>query len=124
MPKDNPSAGLGHRHDWEEAIVWLSDATEAATLVGFSVSGHGGLVTTKSPSLSGTNPLAGYTSYWPLNHQLIQTGQIGGAQPVIAWDNLTVAAQTTLQTADFGSAIVPCRDATFTSNLVKGYAGL
>lgn len=122
MPKDSPSDGLGHRHDWEEAIVWLSDATAAATLKGFSVSAHGGIETTTSPGLSGTRPLAEYISYWPVNHQLIQTSTVGGSQPLIAWDSLPTVAQTALQTTDFGSAIVPFKDSTFTANLAKGYA--
>ena len=27
MPKDEPSDGLGHRHDWEGVIIWLSSST-------------------------------------------------------------------------------------------------
>lgn len=122
MPKDSPSDGLGHRHDWEEAIAWLSGNTTDATLVAFSVSAHGGISTTTSPSLDGNNPLAGYISYWPLDHQLIQTSTVGGMQPLIAWESLTTAAQSALQTTDFGSAIVPFKDSTFTANLAKGYA--
>lgn len=122
MPKDSPSDGLGHRHDWEEAIVWLSDNTATATLKGLSVSAHGGIETTTTPGLSGTQPLVEYVSYWPLNHQLVQTTTVGGAQPLIAWDSMPVAAQTAMQDTDFGSAIVPFKDSTFTANLAKGYA--
>jgi hypothetical protein len=28
MPKDEPSAGLGHRHEWEGVIIWLSSVTD------------------------------------------------------------------------------------------------
>lgn len=124
MPKDEPSTGIGHRHDWEEAIAWLSAESEDATLVAFSVSGHGGISSSSSPGLSGDNPLAGYESFWPLDHQLIQTTTVGGTQPLIAWENLTTAAQDALQNTDFGDAIVPFKDSTFTSNLAKGYASL
>lgn len=124
MPKDSPSDGLGHRHDWEEAIAWLSGDSADAELVAFSVSAHGGISSSTSPGLSGNSPLAGYISYWPLDHQLIQTTTVGGSQPLIAWDSLTSAAQTALQTTDFGDAIVPFKDATFTANLAKGYATL
>lgn len=124
MPKDEPSDGLGHRHDWEEAIVWLTSNTADATLAAFSVSAHGGITTTTSPSLSGNSPLAGYISYWPVNHQLIQTTTVGGTQPVIAWESLTTAAQNALQTTDFGDAIVPFKDDNFVTNLGKGYATL
>jgi hypothetical protein len=41
MPKDSPSSGLGHRHDWENVVVWLSSASESATLRGVAISAHG-----------------------------------------------------------------------------------
>lgn len=122
MPKDEPSTGIGHRHDWEEAIAWLSSDSTDATLVAWSVSAHGGISSTTSPTLSGNSPLAEYVSYWPLDHQLVITTTVGGQQPLIAWDSLTTAAQDALQTTDFGDAIVPFKDSTFTSNLAKGYA--
>lgn len=122
MPKDEPSTGIGHRHDWEEAIAWLSGDSDDATLVAWSVSAHGGLESSTSPSVSDTHPFAGYVSNWPLDHQLIQTDTQGGMQPLIAWDSLTTAAQDALQNTDFGSAIVPFKDSTFTANLEKGYA--
>lgn len=122
MPKDEPSTGIGHRHDWEEAIAWLSGNTTNATLVSFSVSAHGGISSTSTPGLSGSQPLAQYVSYYPLDHQLAQTTTVGGAQPLIAWDSLPAVAQDALQTTDFGSAIVPFKDSTFTANLAKGYA--
>lgn len=124
MPKDEPSTGIGHRHDWEEAIAWLSSDSADATLVAFSVSAHGSVDTSTSPGTSGTHPLAEYISYWPLDHQLVQTTTVGGTQPLIAWESLTTAAQDALQNTDFGSATVPFKDSTFTSNLAKGYAGI
>lgn len=125
MPKDEPSDGIGHRHDWEEAIAWLSSAdADAATLVAWSVSAHGGVSSTTTPSVSDNHPFAGYISYWPLDHQLIQTDTQGGMQPLIAWDSLTTPAQDALQNTDWGSAIVPFKDSTFTSNLEKGYSSL
>jgi hypothetical protein len=38
-------------------------------------------------------------------------------QPLIAWESLTAAAISTLETYDFGSAIVPFVPATFDNNL-------
>jgi hypothetical protein len=63
--------------------------------------------------------LVGYVSYWPLDHQLIIETSTGGSQPLIAWESLTDAARTALQNTDFGSANVPFKDSTFTSNLAK-----
>lgn len=119
MPKDEPSDGLGHRHDWENAVVWLSSASTSATVTGLAVSQHGGYSKTTTPSFSGVRPLVGYVSYWPLDHQLIADSSVGGSQPLIAWESLTAAAQTALSNTDFGSATVPFKDATFTGNLAE-----
>lgn len=42
--KDEPSTGLGHRHDWEGVIVWLSSSTStsAENIVAVCPSAHGG----------------------------------------------------------------------------------
>ena len=69
-PKDEPSTGIGHRHDWESIVVWLSEESESATLNGIAVSGHGGFTTSTEPDLSGTSPLIRYYNTWPLDHQL------------------------------------------------------
>ena len=121
MPKDSPSTGLGHRHDWENAVVWLSSASTSATLLGVAASAHSGYSSSSSPELSSTGgrPLIGYVSYFPLNHQLILTGEQGGEQPLIAWESLTAAARTALENTDFGSANVPFKEANFAANLAK-----
>ncbi|KZV85286.1 NPP1-domain-containing protein [Exidia glandulosa HHB12029] len=119
FPKDEPSDGLGHRHDWEGIVVWLSNATTSATLLGVAASAHGDFDTTTSPNLSGTRPLIRYFSIFPVNHQLGFTSTVGGEQPLIAYESLTDAARNALETTDFGSAIVPFKNATFTDNLAK-----
>lgn len=105
MPKDSPSSGLGHRHDWEGIVVWLSDATTSATLLGVAASAHGDFDTTTSPDLSGTSLLIRYFSIYPVNHQLGFTSTIGGQQPLIAYGSLTSAALTALEDTDFGEFI-------------------
>jgi len=92
MPKDEPSDGIGHRHDWENIVLWLSDDTLDSTIEGIAVSQHDNYVTTTSVDLDGDNPTVGYISYWPLDHCLIETTTVGGMQPLIAWKNLTTAA--------------------------------
>lgn len=120
MPKDSPSSGLGHRHDWENAVVWLSSFSASATIAGMSVSGHGSYETSTSPNLENDQiPLVGYTSNWPVNHQLIFTDNEGGFQPLIAWESLPEAARTALTNTDFGSANVPFKDSNFNNNLGK-----
>ena len=121
MPKDEPSTGLGHRHDWENAIVWVDDPTlSSPTILALSASAHGGYSTVTSDfDVSGTRPLIRYFNTWPLDHQLGFTDEQGGEQPLIAWESLTDAARTALTNTDFGDANVPFKDSNFDSNLAK-----
>ncbi|OHE97035.1 necrosis inducing protein [Colletotrichum orchidophilum] len=120
MPKDSPSTGLGHRHEWENAVVWLSAATDSATVLGVSVSAHGEYDTkTSGIDFTGNSPRIGYRSIWPVNHQMIFTSEVGDQQPLIAWESLTPAARTALENTDFGSANVPMKEANFDDNLGK-----
>ncbi|KAF6803917.1 necrosis inducing protein [Colletotrichum musicola] len=120
MPKDSPSTGLGHRHDWENIVVWLSAASESATVLGVSVSGHGKYETKKSGiSFTGTHPRVGYQSIVVINHQMVFTSEQGGMQPLVAWESLTPAARTALENTDFGSANVPMKEGNFLNNLGK-----
>lgn len=119
MPKDSPSDGLGHRHDWEGIVVWI-DNLDSQTIKGLATSAHGDFdVITSDFPLDGSRPKIRYYSIWPVNHQLGTTSTKGGEQPLIAWDSLTDAARTALENTDFGSATVPFKDSTFTSNLDK-----
>ena len=119
MPKDEPSTGIGHRHDWEGVIVWLasSTSTAASNILAVCPSAHGGWdCSTDGYSLSGTSPLIKYESIWPLDHSCGLTSTVGGQQPMIAYESLPAAAQTALQNTDFGSAIVPFVDGRLESN--------
>ncbi|SPO03309.1 related to NPP1 domain protein [Cephalotrichum gorgonifer] len=117
MPKDSPSSGLGHRHEWEHIVVWLSGPDTSATVLGVAVSQHGGHEKSTAPPMSGNTPLVGYTSVWPVNHQMIFTDEVGGTQPLIAWESLTEAARTALTNTDFGDANVPFKDSNFANEL-------
>ncbi|PIL33810.1 hypothetical protein GSI_04435 [Ganoderma sinense ZZ0214-1] len=120
MPKDEPISGIGHRHDWECIVVWIDDPNkDEPTLLGVAASAHGDFATETSPAVDGTSPLIEYVSFFPLDHQLTFTSTEGGEQPLIAYESLTDAARDALETTDFGSAIVPFKNATFEGNLVK-----
>ncbi|KAI0388626.1 NPP1-domain-containing protein [Xylariaceae sp. FL0594] len=129
MPKDSPSPGLGHRHDWEDIIVWLSSPDPATSqLAGLSTSAHGKYDTiTSNVPLDGTTtrPKIAYFSIWPLNHQLGRRtiGDRGGEQPLIAWESLTQAARDALENTDFGDGNVPFKDANFMANLDEAAQG-
>ncbi|KAM3086369.1 hypothetical protein ACMFMG_000503 [Clarireedia jacksonii] len=120
MPKDEPSTGIGHRHDWEGVIIWLSSSTStsASNIVAVCPSAHGGWdCSTNGYKLSGTGALIKYESIWPIDHSCGLTSTVGGQQPMIAWESLPTAAQNALATTDFGDANVPFIDSRFTSNL-------
>ncbi|KAF2852565.1 necrosis-and ethylene-inducing protein-like protein 1 precursor [Plenodomus tracheiphilus IPT5] len=121
MPKDSPSTGLGHRHDWENVVVWLSSASTTATIRGVAISAHGDYQKDTTPSLSNTRPKIGYISYFPANHQLIDTGDQGGEQPLIAWESMTAAARSAIEKTDFGSATPSFRDSNFQSYLADAF---
>ncbi|OJD31600.1 npp1 domain protein [Diplodia corticola] len=126
MPKDSPSTGLGHRHDWEGVVVWLGgDPSSPATaqLLGVAASGHGGYETRTDAPVdedgTRTRPLIRYYNVFPVNHQTGFTSEVGGEQPMVAWESLPDAARRALQEADFGSGNVPFKDGNFEENLAK-----
>lgn len=120
MPKDSPSTGFGHRHDWEGVVVWTDNPNTSSNpqVLGVSTSGHGKWDTiTSNLPLDGIRPKIRYYSVWPVNHQLGTTDTKGGEQPLVAWESLTDAARDALQNTDFGNANVPFRDPNFMDNL-------
>ncbi|KAH8655334.1 necrosis inducing protein [Xylariales sp. PMI_506] len=125
FPKDEPSwlealVGIGHRYDWEGIVVWLSDDTADATLLGVAASYHGDYVTSTDPSLSSDHPLIKYyTAYDILDHSCGFTDTVGGMQPLIAWDSLPTVSQEALADKDWGSANVPFIDSNFETNLAE-----
>ncbi|KAK8056479.1 hypothetical protein PG993_001706 [Apiospora rasikravindrae] len=122
MPKDSPSTGLGHRHDWEGVVVWIDNPSTASDprILGVSTSGHGKWTTVTGNDMKldgGVRPKIRYFSVWPVNHQLGTTDARGGEQPLVAWESLPVAARDALQNTDFGDANVPFKDPNFMDNL-------
>lgn len=107
-PKDQPSwleslFGVGHRYDWEGIVVWLSEESTDATLLGVAASYHGDFVTSTDPDLSGDHPLIKYYSaYSVLDHSLGFTSTVGGTQPLIAWDSMSTVVQDALADKDWG----------------------
>ncbi len=124
FPKDQPSAGLGHRHDWEGAVVWIDNPAAAnPQILSISYSQHGDWynVAPSGSNVNGTRPKLEYKSQWPLNHAMYITGTVGGSQPLIDWNDMTAAARNALNTTDFGSANVPFKDANFAGNLAEAW---
>ncbi|MBB3474138.1 NPP1 family protein [Sphingomonas sp. BK345] len=125
FPKDQNADGpgnKGHRHDLEDAVVWLSSCATDAKILAVSYSAHGKYDKQTSPHLDGKHPLIGYQQDpFPLDHSLVNTTEKGGTQPAVTWEGLTDAARKALNDTDFGKADVPFKDANFKANLKKAY---
>lgn len=124
FPKDESSDGLGHRHDFESAVVWVDNPAVAnPKILSIAYSQHGKFANAapSGSNTNGTHPMVEYKSIWPLNHALYLINQVGGTQPLIGWDDLTSAARNALNTTDFVDANVPFNDNNFTTNLGKAW---
>lgn len=124
FPKDEPSPGLGHRHDWEGIVVWVDNPSiQNAKVLSIAYSGHGKFtnVQPNEKNMKDTHPLIAYNSTWPLNHELHISDQVGGTQPLIGWEDLTPEARNALNITDFGKANVPFNDPNFTNHLEKAW---
>lgn len=148
FPKDQSFDGisLGHRHDWEGAIVWLNCSTalndstvinvstanngssaidctvtkKESSIVAVCPSAHGGWdCSTNEFKLDGISPLIKYESKPPLNHAMGLTDKVGEGQPLVAWESMPPASSQALATTDFGDANVPFIDQHFEMNLGK-----
>ncbi|GAB3042425.1 NPP1 family protein [Acinetobacter apis] len=125
FPKDQNVDGPGnngHRHDWENVVVWLSSCADNARINAVSYSGHGKYEVSTKPGLDGKHPLVAYQrNPFPLNHSVTSTNTKGGYQPAISWVGLTPAARQTLNTHNFGKANVPFNESNFWNNIKKAY---
>jgi hypothetical protein len=125
FPKDSPSTGLGHRHDWEHVVVWIDNPDVAnPVILAVSPSAHSGYSKYVSPSadtIDGTAVKVNYESHWPVNHALDITTEGGETQDLIMWDQMTDAARTSLNTVSWGDANVPMNDGNFEGKLGKAW---
>ena len=122
FPKDQAAPGMGHRHDWEGVIVWISDPakTSADNILAVCPSGHGKWnCSTDGYTLQETHPLIKYYSVWPVNHQCGLTNEVGGSQPLIAYESLPEPAKNALESTDFVKANVPFKEENWAENLGK-----
>lgn len=125
FPKDqnvDGPANKGHRHDWENIVVWLSSCADNARVNAVSYSNHAAYIKETHPPMNGTHPLVAYQQNpWPLDHSLVSTQTQGGMQPAVSWGGLTDAARQTLETYNFERANVPFNSKNFFHNLEKAY---
>ncbi|KAJ3132005.1 hypothetical protein HK100_005784 [Physocladia obscura] len=131
-PKDQEEFGAGHRYDWESAVVFINSVNVTSAdqyIIEVAASAHGKYRTYNPPNpdiFDGLHPHIKYYTDGILDHSLdtYDNPPLGESPvlPIIHWDQLTAAAQSTLQNFDFGSANVPMKDANFLNNLALAYA--
>ncbi|RCI13246.1 hypothetical protein L249_0340 [Ophiocordyceps polyrhachis-furcata BCC 54312] len=118
FPKDVPSVGLGHRHDWENVVLWFSEKSESAKYLGIAISAHGGYAKYRQGSdkvtWDGDRALIGYTNVWPINHHLDTTkDKPSGDVPLIGWESLPKASWDALQAKNWEEADLSFSDKNF-----------
>ncbi|OWZ03886.1 hypothetical protein PHMEG_00024307, partial [Phytophthora megakarya] len=97
FPKDSPSTGLGHRHDWEHVTVWIDNPdVPEPKILGVTPSAHSGYSSQVPPdadTVDGTSVKVIYESKWPINHALESTSLGGDFQDLIMWEQMSDAAR-------------------------------
>ncbi|PHH59694.1 hypothetical protein CDD81_2666 [Ophiocordyceps australis] len=123
FPKDVPVVCSGHRHDWENIVIWLSERSESAKYIGLAISKHGDYnhypQGSKDVTWEGDRPLITYTRELLFDHHPAVTSKKGGEQPLIAWEKLPNNAWDALQAYDFGAADLSFSDKNFDGLLQK-----
>ncbi len=102
-----PISGAGHRHDWENVIIW----TDNNSFAGASYSQHGGYeIRGKNDSKNVFNSGRLVVEYNRNSgtHSLQPSSKNNGVDyPGISWSRLPTAAKNTLNTHGWGSAVFP-----------------
>lgn len=113
----------GHRYDWENVVVWLSEETDDPEFLGTAYSGHGDYLSQKhgdhKDNYDGDKPNVYYDTNGITNHQVCPDFVKGGTQPLIDWNALTVADREGLRKRDFSAANVPFIEEHFEDNPEK-----
>ncbi|GAB7329382.1 hypothetical protein MBLNU13_g01167t1 [Cladosporium sp. NU13] len=127
MQKDQISDGGangGHRHDWENVVIWIDNPANANPRVfGAAASGHGGYKkTTGVPQMrNGQRLQVEYFTNFPTNHELQFKTSPGGDMDMIDYATVNDAVKKALDGYDWGSAACPLNAANFEKNLGKAW---
>jgi hypothetical protein len=124
FPKDSPMPKMGHRHDWEHVVVWISNPEVNPTILAVSPSAHDGYSKILNPppeTVDGGHVKVNYYSTFPMNHALESTNLGGEVQDLIMWEQMTDEARNSLNTFSWGDANVPMNDGNFESKLGKAW---
>lgn len=104
FPKDQATVTIGHRHDWEEAVVWVS--WDWKSPMGASMSAHGDY-TASNEDWNGSHYSVLYananvkTLFQGINHEFRTNREKDGSynHPIANWYQLSSAVRYTLNNA-------------------------
>lgn len=129
MPKDEPSPGRGHRHEFEFVILFLTWRNKRIKTCFSGPSSNIRCFT--------GNPWTRHTERWlsPGYHTLVHLGSpsaltghrlspdedVGHGQPLVDWDSMEQPARNSLATNDRGGASMPMTDGNFAALLERAW---
>lgn len=125
FPKDAPISGNvagGHRHDWENLVVWIDNPANAnPRILGAAASAHGKYEKSANPPRVGNSIKVEYYTRFPLNHALQFTETPGRSYYLSDWNAMGATERNALTQASFGAANVPFKDDSFLNNLASAW---
>ncbi|GMF23352.1 unnamed protein product [Phytophthora lilii] len=125
FPKDEPSSGIGHRHDWEHVLLWIDNPEiKNPKILAVTPSAHSGYHKYAPPqanTIDGVTTKVAYHSKWPMDHALESTSEAGDFQDLIMWDQLSDKARQALNSVYWGKANTPMNDGNFMPKLGKAW---
>ena len=145
FPKDQTTAGGangGHRHDWENVVIWIDNRTcnpftssskhlliqlslaanANPRVFGGAASGHGGYKKTANPQMRDGNRLqVEYFTNFPTNHELQFKTSPGGDHAMIDYDTVNADVRRALDGYEWGKANCPFKNGNFENNLAQAW---
>ncbi|EEB89214.1 hypothetical protein MPER_12714, partial [Moniliophthora perniciosa FA553] len=128
MPKDqvDPVLGIGHRHDWEGAVVYLDKSTQAFAGVAFSAHGHWRKYLEKDLNwthFQGTHVKAQYSAEpWINSHAVDLTDKDGDLPDLAQWARLGGPAQQAINNiAHWGDTEPPISQRNYSLSLERSW---
>ncbi|KAF2221786.1 necrosis inducing protein [Elsinoe ampelina] len=121
FPKDQSTAlGIGgHRHDWENVVIWIDNPANANPRVfGAAASGHGKYKKTTNPQMrdGGNLQVEYYTSTFK-NHELQFKTSPGWNHDMVDYDAIKQQIRTIFDSYNWGKANCPFNKWNFIKNL-------
>ncbi|KAI9982053.1 hypothetical protein PInf_008126 [Phytophthora infestans] len=120
-------AAFGHRHSWENIIVWVERKTGGASKAKMSAvsssinDGQYFTIIPPTEDMMDDDSVKIQYRAKAFSHYVNVTTVSGDFQDLVMWNDMPSAARTALDLYDFGKATVPFKEDTFVDNLKMAY---